>query len=108
MDCQRRDNFGDAALLRERDQTLLHRIFAAKLGKVILMSYGNPHLKRKLEGASAFVVGYEGREAGLVIREIYFDPSSACSRERPSRRRLCLYTSAISTRLVLESSGKAC
>jgi beta-N-acetylhexosaminidase len=69
--CQR-DKFGDAAPLRERDQTLLHRIFAAKPGRVIVMSYGNPHLIRKLEESPAFVVGY-GERGWFGNQEIYFD-----------------------------------
>jgi beta-N-acetylhexosaminidase len=69
--CQR-DKFGDAAPLRERDQALLHRIFAAKSGRVIVMSYGNPHLIRKLEGSPAFVVGY-GERGWFGNQEIYFN-----------------------------------
>ena len=67
-----RNRLGDAAPLRENDLTFLTKLFAAKPRAVVAMSYGNPHLVRKLEGVPAFVVGY-GERGWFGNQSIYFD-----------------------------------
>jgi hypothetical protein len=56
-----RNRLGDATPIRDADLAFLERLIAAKRGAVIVMAYGNPHLARKLSGASAFLVGYGER-----------------------------------------------
>lgn len=67
-----RDKFGDAAPLREDDRGLIEQVIAAKPGKVIAMSYGNPYLIQKMEGIPAFAVGY-GERGWFGNQTIYFD-----------------------------------
>jgi hypothetical protein len=68
-----RDRMGDAAPLREADLALIARICAAKPGAVVAMSYGNPHLARKLPGVAAFLIGY-GERGWFGNQAVYFDP----------------------------------
>jgi beta-N-acetylhexosaminidase len=56
-----RNRLGDATPMRDADLAFLERVIRAKRGAVIAMAYGNPHLARKLSGASAFLVGYGER-----------------------------------------------
>jgi beta-N-acetylhexosaminidase len=67
-----RDRMGDAAPLRDADLALIARICAAKPGAVVAMSYGNPHLVRKLPGVAAFLVGY-GERGWFGNQAVYFD-----------------------------------
>jgi hypothetical protein len=67
-----RDKFGDAAPLADRDLRLIKQVLTAKPGKVIAMSYGNPHLIRKLGDLPAFVVGY-GERGWFGNQTIYFE-----------------------------------
>jgi len=67
-----RDRMGDAAPLRDGDLALLAEIIAAKPGAVVAMSYGNPHLLRKIEGVPAFLVGY-GERGWFGNQTAYFD-----------------------------------
>ncbi|MBL8980635.1 MAG: glycoside hydrolase family 3 protein [Gemmatimonadetes bacterium] len=65
-----RDRLGEAAPLRERDVAFIERTAAAKPGRVIVMSYGNPHLIRKLPNVPVFLVGY-GERGWFGNQEIY-------------------------------------
>jgi hypothetical protein len=67
-----RDRLGDATPLRVSDLSLINRILKAKPKRVIAMSYGNPHLIRKLNSVPAFVVGY-GERGWFGNQPIYFD-----------------------------------
>jgi beta-N-acetylhexosaminidase len=67
-----RDRLGDAAPLRPADVELIGQVVAARPGKVVAMSYGNPHLIRKLDKVPAFVVGY-GERGWFGNQPIYFD-----------------------------------
>jgi beta-N-acetylhexosaminidase len=67
-----RNRAGDPAPFREGDLAFIHKIIAAKPNAVIAMSYGNPHLIRKIGDAAAFLVGYgEGGWYGNQV--VYFD-----------------------------------
>ena len=67
-----RNRLGDAAPLREADLAFIDKIIKAKPGAVIAMSYGNPHLLRKLEAVPAFLVGY-GERGWFGNQAVYFD-----------------------------------
>jgi beta-N-acetylhexosaminidase len=67
-----RDRLGDAAPLRPADLALIERMIAAKSGKVLAMSYGNPYLIGKLPDIPAFVVGY-GERGWFGNQSIYFE-----------------------------------
>ncbi len=67
-----RNRLGDAAPLRDPDIAFIRRIIAAKPGAVVAMSYGNPHLIRKLENVPAFLVGY-GERGWFGNQAVYFD-----------------------------------
>ena len=67
-----RDRLGDATPLRASDLSLISQILEAKPKRVIAMSYGNPHLIRKLNAVPAFVVGY-GERGWFGNQPIYFD-----------------------------------
>ena len=67
-----RDRLGDATPLRASDLSIINRIVEAKPKRVVAMSYGNPHLIRKLNTVPAFVVGY-GERGWFGNQPIYFD-----------------------------------
>jgi len=67
-----RNRLGDTAPLREADLAFIDRIIKAKPKAVIGMSYGNPHLLRKLEAVPAFLVGY-GERGWFGNQAVYFD-----------------------------------
>jgi beta-N-acetylhexosaminidase len=67
-----RDRAGDSAPLRPSDLEFIDKIIAAKPKAVIAMSYGNPHLIRKLEKLTAFLVGY-GEQGWYGNQVVYFD-----------------------------------
>jgi beta-N-acetylhexosaminidase len=67
-----RERFADPAPLRPVDLDIIEQAFAAKPRRVIVMSYGNPYLVRKLSKAPAFVVGY-GEQGWYGNQTIYFD-----------------------------------
>ena len=67
-----RNRLGDAAPLREPDTAFIRRVVAAKPKAVIAMSYGNPHLIRKLDDMPAFLVGY-GERGWFGNQAVYFD-----------------------------------
>jgi beta-N-acetylhexosaminidase len=67
-----RNRQGEAAPLRDGDLALIGKIAKAKPGAVIVMSYGNPYLIRKLDDVPAFVVGY-GEKGWFGNQPVYFD-----------------------------------
>ena len=67
-----RNRMGDAAPLRDGDLALIRRIAAAKPRAVVAMSYGNPHLVRKIPEVAAFLVGY-GERGWFGNQAVYFD-----------------------------------
>jgi beta-N-acetylhexosaminidase len=67
-----RNRLGEAAPLRESDVAFINKVIAAKPNAVVAMSYGNPHLIRKIANAPAFVVGY-GERGWFGNQTIYFD-----------------------------------
>lgn len=67
-----RDRLGDAAPLRDRDLAFARDLFKSKPGAVVAMSYGNPHLIRKIGDVPAFVVGY-GERGWFGNQAAYFD-----------------------------------
>jgi len=67
-----RNRLGDAAPLRDPDIVFIDRVIVAKPNAVIAMSYGNPHLIRKLGDVPAFLVGY-GERGWFGNQTVYFD-----------------------------------
>ncbi len=67
-----RDRAGDPAPLRPRDLAFIDKIIAAKPKAVIAMSYGNPHLIRKIGKVPVFLVGY-GEGGWYGNQTVYFD-----------------------------------
>ncbi|MCX6568310.1 MAG: hypothetical protein NT147_04585 [Candidatus Aminicenantes bacterium] len=67
-----RNRMGDAAPFREADLAFLLKTIAAKPHAVVAMSYGNPHLIRKIPTVGAFLVGY-GERGWFGNQAVYFD-----------------------------------
>jgi beta-N-acetylhexosaminidase len=67
-----RNRLGDAAPLRDPDLAFINKVIAAKPKAVVAMSYGNPHLIRKIEAVPAFLVGY-GEKGWFGNQTVYFD-----------------------------------
>jgi beta-N-acetylhexosaminidase len=67
-----RNRMGDAAPFREGDLAFIQKIIAAKPKAVVAMSYGNPHLIRKIPAVPAFLVGY-GERGWFGNQAVYFD-----------------------------------
>ncbi len=67
-----RNRLGDAAPLRDSDIAYINRVIAAKPKAVVAMSYGNPHLIRKLGSVPAFLIGY-GERGWFGNQAVYFD-----------------------------------
>lgn len=67
-----RTRLGDAAPLRGADLALIEKIVAVKPRAVVVMSYGNPQLIRKIPGVAAFLVGY-GERGWFGNQTVYFD-----------------------------------
>lgn len=66
-----RDRHGDPTPLRSEDVLLLNEIIKHKPGKVVAMSFGNPHLIRRIPNVSSFVVGY-GEGGFYGNQTVYF------------------------------------
>lgn len=66
-----RNRLGDAAPIRDGHLAFIQRVIAAKPRAVVVMSYGNPHLARKIPPAPALLVGY-GERGWFGNQEIYF------------------------------------
>ncbi|MBC7894042.1 MAG: hypothetical protein H7066_01445 [Cytophagaceae bacterium] len=66
-----RDRLGDATPIRERDQTFIQRVIAAKPRAVVAMSYGNAHHIRRMPDVPAYLIGY-GERGWFGNQEIYF------------------------------------
>ncbi len=62
----------DPTPIREADLALIEQIIKAKPKAVIAMSYGNPHLIRKIGDVPAFMVGY-GEGGWYGNQTVYFD-----------------------------------
>jgi len=62
----------DTAPFREHDLKLIKKIISDKPKTVIAMSYGNPHLIKKIGEVPAFLVGY-GERGWYGNQEVYFD-----------------------------------
>lgn len=67
-----RNRLGEAAPFREGDLAFLNKIIAAKPGAVMAMTYGNPHLIRKIPGVAAYLIGY-GERGWFGNQAVYFD-----------------------------------
>jgi len=67
-----RNRLGDAAPLREADLAFLNKTIAAKPGAVVAMTYGNPHLIRKIPNVAAYLIGY-GEKGWFGNQAVYFD-----------------------------------
>jgi beta-N-acetylhexosaminidase len=67
-----RNRLGDAAPLRDGDLAFIRELAEAKPGALVAMSYGNPHLVRKIGDVAAFVVGY-GERGWFGNQAVYFD-----------------------------------
>jgi beta-N-acetylhexosaminidase len=58
--------------IRDKDLLFINKIIAAKPRAVIAMSYGNPHLIRKISKVPVFLVGY-GEGGWFGNQTVYFD-----------------------------------
>jgi beta-N-acetylhexosaminidase len=67
-----RDRFGDPAPVNERDLELIRQILSSGHGKVIAMSYGNPHIIKRINTVQAFIAGY-GEGGWYGNQQVYFD-----------------------------------
>ncbi len=67
-----RDRHGDAAPMRKEDADLINRIIIKKPGKVLAMSFGNPHLIRRIPDVPAFLIGY-GEGGWYGNQPVYFN-----------------------------------
>ncbi len=67
-----RDRHGDAAPLRKEDIELIRGLAERKSGNVVVMSFGNPHLIRKINFVPSFLVGY-GEGGFYGNQPVYFN-----------------------------------
>jgi beta-N-acetylhexosaminidase len=67
-----RNRQGDPAPVRDGDLALIGKAVKAKPGAVVVMSYGNPYLIRKLDDVPTFIVGY-GEKGWFGNQPVYFD-----------------------------------
>ena len=67
-----RTRLGDAAPFRENDLAFINKVIAAKPRAVVAMSYGNPHLIRKIPDVAAFLIGY-GERGWFGNQTVYFE-----------------------------------
>jgi len=67
-----REKYGDPAPLRDVDRELIAWLTAHCPGRVMAMSYGNPHLLHRLPPVSGLWVGY-GERGWFGNQEVYFD-----------------------------------
>jgi beta-N-acetylhexosaminidase len=67
-----RSRAADSAPFRESDLAFIDKIIATKPKAVIAMSYGNPHLIRKIGNVPVFLVGY-GEGGWYGNQTVYFD-----------------------------------
>ena len=65
--------FGDTAPIREKDLEFLNKILKKDKSKAIVaMSYGNPHIIKKIDSVPVFLVGY-GAGGWYGNQRVYFD-----------------------------------
>ena len=67
-----RTRHGDSAPIREEDLILIQEIIRDKPGNVMGMSFGNPHLIRKIPAIPCFLIGY-GETGWYGNQSVYFD-----------------------------------
>jgi beta-N-acetylhexosaminidase len=67
-----RNRMGDTAPFREGDLKFINKIIAAKPKAVVAMTYGNPHLIRKIPDVGAFLIGY-GERGWFGNQTVYFE-----------------------------------
>lgn len=67
-----RDRAGDPAPFRKEDLAFLDKMIDTKSKAVVAMSYGNPHLIRKIPEVPVFIVGY-GEGGWYGNQSVYFD-----------------------------------
>jgi len=67
-----RNRLGEAAPLRDGDLAFLQKVIAAKPAAVVAMSYGNPHLIRKIPAVGTYLIGY-GEKGWFGNQAVYFD-----------------------------------
>ena len=67
-----RTRLGEAAPFRDADLAFLQRVITAKPKAVVAMTYGNPHLIRKIPAAAAYLIGY-GEKGWFGNQAVYFD-----------------------------------
>ena len=67
-----RNRTGDAAPFRDGDLAFIKKVVAAKPKAVLAMSFGNPHLIRKIPNVPAFLAGY-GERGWFGNQAVYFD-----------------------------------
>ncbi|MFN8342059.1 MAG: glycoside hydrolase family 3 N-terminal domain-containing protein [Cyclobacteriaceae bacterium] len=67
-----RDRHGDPAPLRAEDVSLLNELIRAKKENLVAMSFGNPHLLRRIPEINALLVGY-GEGGFYGNQPVYFN-----------------------------------
>jgi beta-N-acetylhexosaminidase len=67
-----RDRAGDPAPVRAADRELIEEIIRARPDAVVAMSYGNPHVIRRIPDVPAFLTGY-GERGWYGNQSAYFD-----------------------------------
>ncbi len=67
-----RTRLGDAAPFREADLDFIAKLCASKPKGVLAMTYGNPHLLRKIPNVTAYLIGY-GERGWFGNQAVYFD-----------------------------------
>lgn len=67
-----RNRLGEAAPFRPADLAFLNDIIKAKPGAVVAMSYGNPHLIRKIPDVGVYLIGY-GEKGWFGNQTVYFE-----------------------------------
>jgi beta-N-acetylhexosaminidase len=67
-----RTRLGDATPFREGDLKFINKVIAAKPKAVVAMTYGNPHLIRKIPDVGAYLIGY-GERGWFGNQAVYFE-----------------------------------
>ncbi len=67
-----RNRQGDATPFRDADLKFINKVIAAKPKAVAAMTYGNPHLIRKIPDVGAFLIGY-GERGWFGNQAVYFE-----------------------------------
>jgi hypothetical protein len=67
-----RTRYTNAAPIGEWDRDFIEEVIETRPGQVVAMSYGNPHLIRKIPAVPTFLVGY-GERGWYGNQAVYFD-----------------------------------